>query len=164
LVFSSRHYGFSVRYPRNWHLVSKDGEFQIFSFPRSRAVRGAVLPEDGAGINVVVSEQIALDRPDIRGMPPQSLEDWAQIESRTYGFRVLRSQRLDVSGANVNLTGIELIGVSGTGADGLETVDWFFMVGKRMFLASLYYWQGNPDANKLSEILKDVALGVRSTR
>jgi len=162
-VFKSQKYGFSVYYPRNWRLSSKGDAFQIFNFPSSRAVRGAVLPRDGAGISVAVPDEMAPLKGGGGGSPIESLEGWVQIESGLYGFQPLGQRRLEVAGGSSSVTGIELIGVSGTGAVAIESVDWFFTAGRRMFLVSLYYRRGNPGAAKLREILKDVALSVIPT-
>ena len=162
-VFRSRRYGFSVRYPRSWRHPSEGGTFQIFNFPRSEAVRGAVLPEGGAGINVVVPEEMAPTYA-ARGKPlPKTPEEWVALQAGTYGYRVVRKGPFEASGKHWRLSGIEVVGVSGVGGDSRESVDWFFVVGSRMFLTSAYYWRGNPNAAQLKEVLKQVALSVRPT-
>ena len=147
-VFSSRRYGFSVRYPGNWRRSGGD-HFQIFN---------TALPDDGGGINVIVPVEIAPAR------VPQSLEEWAQRETDAHQFRPVHWQPLERTSAGAGLKGIELAGVSGTGLDALESIDWFFAIDNRMFLVSLCYRNGIADPTALYETLKEVANSIRLIR
>ena len=150
--FSSTRDRFSVRYPEKWRLISKGGEeFGIFNFPARKAQRAVVLPPGGAYIAIIVPTKFM----SLGDSEPQTLGEWVKLGTRY--TEVVRSRRelecvIDGSPRRV----VEVVTQCCKIAPFFEAVEWYFSVDKRFFVATAQYWQGDPNAAKLRQLMQEI--------
>ena len=152
-TFKSASHGFSLDYPRSWYPHIASDIFSINNFPPSEAIRAVVLPKGGAGINVLTSTQA------VRGAQkvPANLEDLAVLDNARQ--RIIGRRDLKIGDGKRTLS---LIEVTTACCDPIqESVSWYFEVGTHMFVASVYYWQGEPKAEEFRGTLKEIVLSVK---
>ena len=85
---------------------------------------------------------------------PQDIE--GLIATATARRKVLGRRDLEVSDGEHKLSVVQLTTQCCAVPPYQESVDWYFRLEGRLFVANLEYWQGNPDSGKLLEILKGV--------
>lgn len=150
--FRSMSHGFSVKYPRSWYPHIASDIFSINNFPPSRAVRGEVLPSGGAGIFVLTSEQELRDSRN-----PRDVSDFVELDNARQSL--IDGRTLEVSGEGRRLAVIEIRTLCCEPTQ--ESVSWYFEIEKHMFVGILYYFRGDPNADKLHDTLKEVVLSLR---
>jgi hypothetical protein len=151
--FESTRYGYTVRYPCDWHLQGRAGTFMIENFPPYKAVRGVRLPPGGAAI------VIGVPSPTGRGTLPQSLDDWVKQAIGHQEVLVRRELPLGDGHRVIPITEIQAYWRNGDTTQ--QYTEWFFRMDGRYFQVSLVYWQGDPNARKLEETLKEIVFSLR---
>lgn len=155
-TFRSHSHGFSVRYPATWYPLILSDVFYIESFPPSKAVRGARLPQGGAGIKVLVPSQTVADEQKL----PVNLEDWVALSLNRRHIISRRSLEVRDGAHALAITEVRTACCAVPPIE--ESTDWYFEVGGRMFVGTVFYWQGDPKADTWRETLKDVVLSLRA--
>ena len=160
-IFESSN-GFSVEYPGTWHLESLSRHFYIESFPPSETVRGVRLPPGGASITITVPLELKKWLASTHREMPTNLEEW--VAAGTWRQRVISKRSLEVGDGPRRIAVVEVIAQCCAVAPFQESVNWYFETERRMFLASLQYWQDDSKADKLREILRQVVLSLKVNR
>lgn len=155
--FENKTYGYRVQYPRSWRPQIVSDVFYIENFPPSKMVRAVRLPEGGAGIHVSVPSRIIRKGQAM----PRNLEEWATLG--TGRITVIGKRTLEVGDDRRKLPVIEVKTLCCAVPPYQESVDWYFQINDRMFSGSLLYWQGDPNAARLVEVLRQVVLSIRLT-
>ena len=152
--FKSQTHGYALQYPQSWRPQIASDIFSIYNFPASRAVRAVVLPEGGAGINVVTSSQAVRDPEKL----PKSLDDLVALDNAHH--RIIGRGTAEIDDGRRKLSVIEVKTIC---CDDQESVKWYFEIDSHMFVARLFYWKVDPNADKLRETLKQIVLSLKVT-
>src|SRR6185312_1162671 len=157
ITFKSEHHGFTVQYPRSWHAEIASDIFAIQNFTSAEAVRGAVLPEGGAGIKILTASQ-AVRHPQ---KALSSLDDLVALD--TAHETVVAKRTREISDKRHKLTVIE---VKTTCCDisPQESVALYFQLDGQMFVGEVSYWRGDSRADLLRDTLDQVVLSVNLSR
>jgi hypothetical protein len=150
--------GYTVQYPSSWRREGIQDLFWIWNFPASRAVRGEILPDGGAGIKILVPSQAVHNLKH----NPSNMEEWVAVGTGTN--TVVGKRAFELDDGQRRLAVIEVESLCCVSPPYQVSVDWFFEVGDRKFVASLFYWQSDPNADKLREVLRQVVLSLKVTK
>jgi hypothetical protein len=134
--------------------------FFIQNFSPSEAVRGAFLPDGGAGIKVLIPSQAV----HVKGHSPTNIEDWAALDAAHQ--TILSKRDVQITDGKRSLPAIELLltDCCGGSAPYEESINWYFQIDGHIFLATLFYWQGDPHASELRNTLKGIVLSLKVTK
>lgn len=154
-VFASTTYKYSVRYPGDWYLDAAGipDTLDIDNFPSSAAVHAVHLPPAGAEITLRPLETTR-DR-----QTPPTLESWANSDSARE--EVTARSAFEIDSFQGKMSVVEVRGHDAGEPPVFEWDDWYFRVSNRMFHASVVYWQGNPQAERLRKTLQQIVLSLR---
>lgn len=154
-VFNNVKYGYTLRYPSDWYSQIISGMFSIVSFLPSTAMRGTGLAENGAGIYILTAAQAVRER-----IPsPRSLEELVTI--LTSGEHVIERKRVDIRDGEHSIKAIQ---TKSTCCDSSqESVYLYFSINDRLFVGTVYYWRGDPNAGRFLATLKQIVLSLRVT-
>ena len=83
--------GYTVQYPSSWRREGLQDLFWIWNFPASRAVRGEILPDGGAGIKILVPSQAVHNLKH----NPSNMEEWVVVGTGTKTVVGKRAIELD---------------------------------------------------------------------
>jgi hypothetical protein len=148
-------HGFTLQYPANWYPFILSDVFCIEKFHPSKTVRAVGLPPGGAGIHVVVASQILREGQKM----PQSVDDLATLD--VAGKDVIGRRNLVIREGARALPVVEVKTRCCTAYPYREAVTWYFQFEGVLFAADVYYWEGDPNASKLVETLRQIVLSVR---
>ncbi len=153
-TFVNQEHSYSVQYPDDWYLAGDTTRFYIHSFPPSKAVRGTVLPKDGAEITIAVPVQ----RKSVTDQSPRTLEEWVRISTAKQS--VIGRRTLEVSDGRSSLSVVEITSHCCTVPPFIESHQWFFEVQGRMVRASLGFWENNTNTESFFKVFKSVVLSL----
>jgi hypothetical protein len=116
-------------------------------------VRGVRLPPGGA--------EIVIDVPRRSKEPPQNLDDW--VKKATVHQKVLSTREITLGGSARTILIVDVQTQCCGSPPFQQSTEWFFALEGHYFQASLIYWQGDPNAERLEQTLKEIvlSLGVR---
>jgi hypothetical protein len=148
--YRSEKFGFSVRYPTGWRLVGAPTDaFHIMNFPRKKALRAVIYPLGGAGIWIATPSLLMRFGDE----EPNTIEEWVKIGTRHSNVVSRRNVTLNIAGAPRSVEEVVTVGYA---VPHTEAVEWYFCVEGRFFDAALEYWQGDPNALKLRQLLEKI--------
>jgi len=156
-TFESHRYGYAVQYPEEWYLDATGDvdAFEIDSFPLSEAVRGVHIPLGGASIYIVVPSQVRIGGRAVSA----TLDAWIQAETTRMKVTGKRTFSVDDKKPVV-----EIRSRCCAVPPFQDGVSWYFQVDGHLFRATLLYYQGDPNADKLLQVLKEIVLSLRLTQ
>lgn len=133
--------GYTAHFPKSWYVLEPHlPTLYISNFRPSRAVRGVVVPENGATISVV---------PPPKGI--SSVQQWINLAvTRVRSKNLITVQRFDT---NPPLRVTEVVFES---IEGPETVSWYFELAGRLLVANLSYWNGDANEQKYRQVLREM--------
>lgn len=150
---------YSVSYPSAWRFAGDESTFEIYSFPGSRAVKGIVLPEGGAGISIFTPAALKLSGDSA----PHSLAEWIKRVTAHQSITGRRAFELRNQGGTVHIVEIQAE-CCGDSRIKIESFQWFFELGGRLFCASGGHRKGDPNTDDLLRTLEDVVGTLRLLR
>jgi hypothetical protein len=154
-TFENKKYGYTLQYPNSWKLQALADAFRIENFPPAKTVRAVRLPAGGASIDVMVPQQLLHQGQHI----PRNIDEWTILGAAKR--RVLTRHQLEISNGARGFAVTELKTECCAVPPFQESIEWYFAIDGRMFLASVVYWQGDPNVEKLEETLRQVVLSLR---
>lgn len=158
-TFRTTKYGFSVRYPADWHLLegfdgspdSKDA-LDIINFPNSQRVKGVVLKDGGASITVAPAPSQV-----------QTIEQWIK-EGTKYDTQIkqqaVRGFKTVSSGCK-ELIEVTSLSEVGPGRNFART-DFYCATEHKLLGVSLTNWEGDSKQRDLQELALKMALSLRT--
>ena len=152
-TFKSRTQGFALQYPRSWYPQIVSDLFSIVNFPPSSAIRGEGLAEHGAGIHVLSSSQAIRDPQKVL----RNLDELVAIV--TLHQKIVGKRTLDLRDGDRTLRVLETKSTCCNPTQ--ESIDWYFQIDGHMFVATLYYWEGEPKLDSLRKTLKNIVLSLK---
>jgi hypothetical protein len=153
-TFGNQKYRYTVQYPANWHPQILEDIFYIENFPPSKAVRAVRLPNGGAGIRILTSSQIARGHRETLS----TLDDLVTLDMS--GKKFAQKRILDLADGQETLSVVE-VKTTCCGSDVFDQTAWYFQIDGRMFVARLFCWQGDPNAEKFRDTLKQIVLSLK---
>ncbi len=150
--YSSKRLGYSVCYPASWFLLDPGIDpADIVNFPPERRVKAVIIPENGALVTVVGPQEGVTSvadwvRHDLRGRAPRTQRTIEISCSRLFPLEVIETSQSELAVAPF-----------------LVSVNDYFVVDGRLFLARLLYWEGDPAARNYIGVLHQVIRTMRVT-
>jgi len=152
-TFKNPSQGYTLQHPLSWHTQIASDIFSIVNFPPASAIRGTGLAKRGAGIHILTSSQAIRDPQKL----PGSLDEFVALDNAHQN--VIGKRTVQIGDGHQMLMVIEAKTICCDPTQ--ESVNWYFEINDHMFVGSVFYWQGDPDADKLRETLKQVVLSLR---
>ena len=155
--------GYTIQYPASWHDENTGPDFLfLFDFPPSKAVRGAVIPEGGAGIKILTPSQVIHDLKQA----PRDLDEFVALA--TARDVVIQKRALEIEDGQRKLAVVEVqtLACCGGPPPHEESINWYFERDARMFLGTAFYGQDDPrvDKRRLRDTLRQIVLSLKVTR
>ena len=154
-TFRSRRFGYTASYPASWYLEHRAvrlDSLDIFDFPPSRRVKGVILPEDGAEIEVGPAP------PEIHTVP-----EWIGRNTKL-DTAVERRELKDLPSSPNGCTTLTEV----TSLNQLEersrinVTNYYCSTGRGLYMVSLTNWEGNPRLEALRKVALEIALSLRT--
>jgi hypothetical protein len=143
--------GYIAYFPKSWHVLPPSlPTLYICNFPPSRTVRAVIVPENGAMISIV---------PPPEGVT--SIEQWVRRDSEVTRVQSRNSITLQRAESTAPLRIEEVISLS---IEGPDTVSWYFELSGHLLTANLSYWNGDRNAKKHREVLREMVERIRTLR
>lgn len=130
-------------YPPSWSLLAPDlSLLYISSFRPPKAVKGVIVPENGATINIAPAPSRIT-----------SVDSWIAKEGSAHSVRSRRSFTIPRPEPGLALHVTELLFDS---VEGPNTASWYFELSGHLLVANLSYWRGDKNEGKYRQVLLQI--------
>jgi hypothetical protein len=153
--FKSEKHAYTLNYPNEWYLRSPVDHFNLFSFPRSEAIRGAVVPRGGAFIGIQVPE-FFMQQGDAM---PKDLDGWVRLGTRYQ--EIVSTRVLAITDGRPSVTVVEIKTRCCATPPFFEGTTWYFQIDGKFLAVSLEHYQGEKRAAEFRGVFERIAKSLK---